>query len=123
MEVDSESECVVDFVDDCMVYMMEVEGIEYCMSEGSYDDCTGEEFECNAEVMVSGQWYNETCDVVMEMFGIEDEYSDNEDECEIVTDVSCGLEDFLDHCVISGGYDSCLDEEICNVEWMVEGET
>jgi hypothetical protein len=133
MESDWESDCIVYEVEDCMADMMEIEGIEYCMYSAEYDECTGEDYGCNAEVMVSGQWFNDTCDAVMEMFGVseEDFYSDEEwysdredsytDECIHETETSCGLEDFLEHCVIFAGYDACADEEICNVEWFVDG--
>jgi len=131
---------LVEEVGDCKAAMEmdghHVEGLDWCEYTVVYDECSGEEMECNAIAM----WWDETvtgsCDELIEMFEYEESYEDNysddddfceeieeEGDCKAMLEAEGHLVDGLEWCEYNSVWDSCTGEDLwCNAAASHHGE-
>jgi len=127
---DDEDTCLENFEGDCSLMLSEeIDNLEYCWLEESWDECLDEYVFCNADLLVDGTWYNTTCDAIEEMFEIEDDsYYSGEEECDLENieyDCVNNFEDIdnLERCDMLVRYDTCSGEfESCWMDVVVDGE-
>jgi hypothetical protein len=118
---------------DCLEMLAEynIDGLEYCWYNETYDWCDDSSHFCNATVLIHGEWHNSTCDDLEEHFGIYDGdmYEDWDSECAqwegpfdcMEEEEVAGVEG-LDHCMFEEAYD-CEMNYMCRAEIMMYGET
>jgi hypothetical protein len=119
--------CLYNEGGDCAEMLAgDIENLQYCWFNSTYDYCIEEEIFCNATIRVDDQWYNTTCDEIEEIFEIEDDsYYSGSDECEMMPfEMDCmeGMEEVFDSCWASMTIDTCSGEtESCWMEIVMDG--